>query len=408
MANYLFLSESIWEQGVVYDPHFISEGLSGKGHQVFAFSASLSSADPDVEYTQEFKSLNGRPVNLINPAAFLTAKPWHPRDDQARTYFWKLKRFIFALLVLRAFLKRQQIDAIILYSVARIGVAAVLVAKLRGIPIYFRNIDILPGLWPSKLDQIIVSLAEYFIYPNMKKIFAYTIVYKSYIAKRVLKPEKIEVVPQAIDFNFFYPFKTDPLFRKKWGIPDDAKVVLFMGHFYKFGGLEDFFAYAQDILQAEPKTKILLVGDGVTRTEIWNSVQRNGLEDSVIFTGLQPYEDMPQFINLADVCINVFKVDHKSTRIFSAKIPQYLSCKKPVVATRMLGVETMLPTASSGVIYTDTIGDMPRHIIELLSDGALSEELAEKGYNFVVRNFSVARAVASVESATLDKKMQHD
>ena len=62
-----------------------------------------------------------------------------------------------------------------------------------------------------------------------------------------------------------------------------------------------------------------------TRPEMEALVRKYALDEIVITTGLQPYEDMPTIINVSDLCLNIIPVNKRTNDIFSAKVAQYLS-----------------------------------------------------------------------------------
>ena len=100
--------------------------------------------------------------------------------------------------------------------------------------------------------------------------------------------------------------------------------------------------------------------------------------ENVIFTGMQPYSRLPEFIRSSDVCINPFELHPITEKILPTKLFQYLGCGKPVVATKLPGTMPFLSGEEDGVVYART-EDTVNTLIELLSDRDRRIRLGERG-----------------------------
>ena len=69
----------------------------------------------------------------------------------------------------------------------------------------------------------------------------------------------------------------------------------------------------------------------------------------------------------SDICINPFELNAITKDILPNKLFQYLSCGKPLVATRLPGTEHFLAGEEDGVIYT-TLSDISERLSELIGD----------------------------------------
>jgi glycosyltransferase involved in cell wall biosynthesis len=204
-----------------------------------------------------------------------------------------------------------------------------------------------------------------------------------------------QVLPMPVDTKKFYPFKST--IGEKWGITEHDKVILFMGTVFKFSGLDDFIKGLSPILYFQPKAKLLIVGDGEQKKELDLLISKTGLIGKVIITGYLPYEDMPEYINLASVCINPFKPNAITKDIFPGKTVQYLACGKPLVMTRLAGVEALINGTDQGVMYADEIGTMTNNIMGLLENSQRCQDLGDKALIYSRRYHDCTKVAERLE-----------
>ena len=110
---------------------------------------------------------------------------------------------------------------------------------------------------------------------------------------------------------------------------------------------------------------------------------------------------MPQYINLATVCINPFVNTPATEDIFPGKIIQYIACGKATVATPLLGVTSLIPNESHGVVYANSIGDMADKVISLLDSQEQRQKLGQAGIDYVRQVHDQQRIVRQLENQLL-------
>ncbi|GAI28075.1 unnamed protein product, partial [marine sediment metagenome] len=81
-----------------------------------------------------------------------------------------------------------------------------------------------------------------------------------------------------------------------------------------------FIRQFPQVIKEVPEAKLLIVGDGPQRVKLERIITELGLERQVIITGFQPYQTMPEYINLAAICINTFLISDFSMGIMALLI----------------------------------------------------------------------------------------
>lgn len=90
------------------------------------------------------------------------------------------------------------------------------------------------------------------------------------------------------------------------------------------------------IAASRPDWSVALVGP---EDELFKASDLHQLKN-VIFTGIKPISELPDYINAFDVCINPQLVNEVTIGNYPRKIDEYLAIGKPVVATATTAMET--------------------------------------------------------------------
>ena len=394
--NILFIHEVDWLKKVVFDIHELSEHLSLLGHQVYAIDYENEWQKKDI---LDFGNLNaknlgkikrtheGKPVTLERPG-FIK----FPLLDRFSSFFTQHK-------LIDKIVKERNIDIIILYAVPTNGIQTLNIARKHEIPVIFRSIDILYMLVKNPLLKKITFLLEKRVYKNADKIMVLTPKLSNYVTNMGAKEENIELLPFGVDTTFFNPNVSPKYVKEKFGIKEENKVILFMGTLFNFSGLDKYLDQFSEVIEQFPETKLLIVGGGYSLDKLRKIVVADDkLEDNVIFTGFQPYELMPQFINASNICVNPFYINDATRDIIPGKIYQYIACAKPVIATPLEGMKSMLPDENYGIVYSN-LNDFGKNTIDLLNNEEKSIQIGKNGYSYCINNNSRDKIALMLEKS---------
>jgi glycosyltransferase involved in cell wall biosynthesis len=111
------------------------------------------------------------------------------------------------------------------------------------------------------------------------------------------------VHPYSFDLSPFEARVEPATVRSELGIPPDALVIGHVGRFCEAKNHSFLIRIASEVAKREPRTRILLVGDGRLRADIEANIAQMGMADKVILTGLRT--DVPRLL-LGAVDVFVF------------------------------------------------------------------------------------------------------
>jgi len=393
--NVLFIHEIDWLKKVVFELQSLAELLSLRGHQVYAIDYenswgnnshfSLGSLKTK-EYNNVSRAFAGASVTLRRPG-FIKI-PGLSRLSAAFTHYVEINKTI----------KEKNIDVIVLYGVPTNGLQTVHLAKKFNIPVVFRSIDILGQLTPYSALRPATRFFERRVYPGVDMILALTPDLSRYVVNLGAEEAKVHVLPALVDTDLFRPAINSSELLQKWGLDENDRIIVFIGTLFDFSGLDILIRRFPEILERIPRVKLLIVGDGSQRPALENIITRLGLQKKVIITGFQPYQTMPQYINMAAVCINPFLTNDITRDIFPTKIVQYLACARPVIATPLPGMVAITPGEEQGVLYAENADDMSNKIISLLQSSEHMQRLGQAGLDYVLRVHSHEKVVEQLEN----------
>jgi glycosyltransferase involved in cell wall biosynthesis len=193
-----------------------------------------------------------------------------------------------------------------------------------------------------------------------------------------------------------------PKVRASIGIAPDTPVVLYTGTFEAYQGLDLLFASARLVLDRRPDARFVLAGGRPDQVALATAdAARAGLGDAVIFAGQRPAEEIPAFLDAADLLVS----PRSSGTNTPLKIYQYLRSGRAIVATRLLTHTQVLddtvsiltePTAegfAAGMLAGIDDPDMARGV------GERARHLAETKYSYEAYLARTRQAVAHITGA---------
>jgi glycosyltransferase involved in cell wall biosynthesis len=203
--------------------------------------------------------------------------------------------------------------------------------------------------------------------------------------------KKIYVVNNGVNEELFRPMpEVVSKIRKELKLGAKTKVICFVGAFDPWHGIDTLITATGIVIEKEPQTIFLMVGDGIMMAPLSEKVKKNSLEDNFRFTGRIPYENVPPYINTSNICVIPFP--RKNTHLKDSsplKLYEYLACGKPVVSTEVGGVAEVLSASGAGLLVRpDDPEALASGMIELLKDEKRQKLMGKKGRKYVVSNFT--------------------
>ncbi len=201
-------------------------------------------------------------------------------------------------------------------------------------------------------------------------------------------PEKITVLPDAVDFNLFHPPSTMPASPYGGNKPN----AVYAGHVFEpYKGIDTILQAALQL----PDVNFQLLG-GLQEQLIAYRAQAKelGLEN-VFFLGLKNHSDVPLYLWHADVLLMPLSQHHPSAAWTSpVKLGEYLASGKPVVATTVPALQKWLSEKEVLFVEPDNAEALAGGIRSVLGDVERARSLTRNG-------------VAKAQTLSYEKRAEH-
>ncbi len=209
---------------------------------------------------------------------------------------------------------------------------------------------------------------------------------------------KFVELPNSVDTSVYAPLNDETpsgfLSTGAYGLrreefKDARHVILFVGgldraHYFK--GVDVLLEAAKNVIERYPKTTLVFVGDGDMRIGYEKHAQQLGIADHVYFTGSVSREDLPLWYNRA-TCVVLPSVD--STEAFGVVLIEAGACGKPVIATNLPGVRSVVRDGVNGyLVEPHDVGELGEKICAILEHPDHARQMGRAGLQRVQERYA--------------------
>jgi len=235
--------------------------------------------------------------------------------------------------------------------------------------------------------------------PVVGRIVCVSRTVKEYIRGRTgISDQKFNVIYNGLDIQSFdgRVLTADrAALRAGLGIESTDRVIGNVSRLIPDKGQEYLIRAFPEVLNAYPKARLLIVGDGSLRRELEMLAHTLGVGDRIIFTGMRA--DVPELLSMMYVC--VFPTFNEA---FGICVLEGMAAHKPVIATDDAAIPEIIENGKSGLLVAPgKSGLISGALIKIFSDKVLSERLALNARERV-KDFSINKMSQAYEALYLN------
>lgn len=207
-------------------------------------------------------------------------------------------------------------------------------------------------------------------------------------------------IPNGVDTQLFRPDLDGTPVRLRHGIPQEARVTLFVGaldhaHHYR---RVDLLLEAMASLAGED-IYLLVVGDGNRRCQYEALAARLSLTDRVRFLGSIDHSALPRVYGAADVVVLPSQLQES----FGLVLIEAMACGRPVVASNLPGARSVVEDGQDGLLVRPgDAADLAQKLQWLLADARGRREMGMQGRKKVEQTYSWPQVVARLQAVYAD------
>jgi glycosyltransferase involved in cell wall biosynthesis len=185
-----------------------------------------------------------------------------------------------------------------------------------------------------------------------------------------IAPEKISTLIDAVDTDIFKPYSRGDA-RRELGIPEDAQVVVYLGLFNRYQGVDMLLDAIVQIRTEVAKVHFLLMG--FPDEEYRRRAVETGIDDLITFTGRVPYDRAPFFLSAGDLAVS----PKLALTEANGKLFNYMACGLPTV---VFDSDVNREILGDDGIYAEygNVSSLTGCIVATLSNRGLMSELGQR------------------------------
>ncbi|MFN6946555.1 MAG: glycosyltransferase family 4 protein [Cytophagaceae bacterium] len=260
-------------------------------------------------------------------------------------HFASIAIYFSCFLLLRKLLRKNNIRAIVhTHTILPIGLAGVLLSKKFKIPhvctVHGSDINIYPSY-----SRLAYALTRYAL-QRSDHIIAVSNKLKEKILTIREGLNNITVIYNGADPNKFFPMSKETA-KKRLGVDERKKVILFIGNLKPVKGVNyllEAFAKLQHIYKKNDIV-LYLIGDGSEKENLIKLSKKLNIDKNVFFLGRKDHDEIPIWINIADIFILP-----SISEGFPTVIPEVMMSGVPIVASDVGGISEVVIHRKTGIL----------------------------------------------------------
>jgi glycosyltransferase involved in cell wall biosynthesis len=192
------------------------------------------------------------------------------------------------------------------------------------------------------------------------------------IEGRGISSQLVVRIYNGIELHQYHPDLKETSLRNNWGIPPSAPLVGAIGRMVWQKGFEFLIHAIPEIISDIHDVRFLFVGDGPLKSDLERLVRQLDISHKVIFAGFRP------------------------------DISRAMAMAKPIVATRINGIEEQISDGEEGLLVPpQSTKTLSAAVLELIQNNELASRLGTAARRKVETYFSVERMVGETEKVYL-------
>jgi glycogen synthase len=275
--------------------------------------------------------------------------------------------------------KEWRPDVIHAHSPALCGMAAMRIAKKRGIPLVYEirafwedaAVDNGTSSEGSVKYQLTRALEEHVV-RGADAVITICHGLKDDLVSRGFDPGHFTLMPNGVDLALFgESLQRDAGFAEEIGL-GQGPVIGFIGSFYDYEGIDDLITAMPMLAQRHPDARLLLVGGGPMEAALRAQAAASPAADAIRFIGRVPHQEVEKYYALADIMAYPRKKSRLTDTVTPLKPLEAMAQNKLVAASDVGGHRELVRDGVTGTLFAaDDPAACALALAELLDDRSI-------------------------------------
>ncbi|MGH6785660.1 MAG: TIGR04063 family PEP-CTERM/XrtA system glycosyltransferase, partial [Novosphingobium sp.] len=249
-------------------------------------------------------------------------------------------------------------DLLHAHSPALCGMAALRVARRRGLPLvyeiraYWEDAAVENGGGNAgSLKYRLTRALENRVVAGADAVVTICNGLKGDLIGRGVAPGKVSVVPNGVDLALFgAPPRRDPALARELSL-GSGPVIGFIGSFYAYEGIDVLIAAMPALLAAQPEASLLLVGGGPCEAALRAQAAASPAAHAIRFVGRVPHGEVERYYALAHVMAYPRTASRLTELVTPLKPLEAMAQGKLVAASAVGGHRELIADRVNGTLF---------------------------------------------------------
>ncbi len=367
--------------------------LEALGHAV----TLVSPAGIDPLATAGFAPVDKAEVSARGVVAF-----WKAVSRRLPGWLFELSEIAYNVLTwwrLRRVLGQQQFD-LFYERYAFYLVAGAWMARRCGIPFVLEANEVsgIPERARAQSFPRLCGAFERFLFRRCTAVLTVSSYLRRLALRQGIAPERVRVVPNAIDAGSLRPVARCPDLVARYGLVGRT-VMGFAGWFDHWDRLDLLIRALARLRPEHPESAVLLIGDGPSLGPARERVRELGLDGDVVMCGAVEHEQIHDHLALLDIAV----LPHSNRFGSPVVMFEFMARRVPIVAPRLEPIEDVLQDGVSALLFEPLDEDgLVQALDRYLRSSRLRAHVAEAAYRVLITEHTWRRnAQRAIEAAGL-------
>jgi glycosyltransferase involved in cell wall biosynthesis len=298
-----------------------------------------------------------------------------------------LARIQMPLLIISEFfasyniIRKEQINMLHAHWILPQGFVSVFLKKRFKIPLLVTVHG--SDLFPLK-NKLFIKLQN-FVLKNADYVTVNSKATRNELTKRFpYYSSKIKIIPMGVDTTLFKKRRAKK--PKKYS---KNKILLSVGRLSDQKGLQYLIDAMLNIIKAEPKAKLLVIGEGPYEKILREKVRSNNILGNVEFLGAMHSSDISKYYNFADIFVLPSLSTKTGTEALGLSLLEAMSSGCAVIGTNVGGIPFVIKGGYNGILVRQNNKlELSNSITSLLKDQEKSQKLGNNAAKSVRKDYS--------------------
>lgn len=229
------------------------------------------------------------------------------------------------------------------------------------------------GVFVTSPQQRIV-LERYYLYPDAR----------------------IYNVPYGIEIGDLAPREKSEELRKRLNLPETAKTVVTISDMIEIGEVRSLLRAFEQVVIKKPNSRLIIVGNGPLFKDIEYEMLMLALGNKVIMTGAVPDAELPEYIALSDVFVNL----SARTTGFEPSLIEAMAQKKVIIGSEVSPMSTIVEHGQDGfLIRPADVDELATLLIDIFNGQLPTLEIGDAARRKVLNLFDTEKMVIETINA---------